>query len=121
MKLILPSQQRDECVSVFPTGQARKTWASFRATSLAQLIVSDTRIMRRKTCPRPLEGWKEYSGDCRVTADLGHVSERLMRVFRREDARASLRISLKSEGARGLPSRSSQASRHEMDSGDRIN
>ena len=102
------------------SGQAGGTGQLLLITSLAEMIVSDTRIMRRKTCPRPLEGWKEYSGDCRVTADLGHVSERPMRVFRREDARASLRISLKSEGARGLPSRSSQASRHEMDSGDQI-
>jgi hypothetical protein len=102
MRLILPSQQMDEYVSVFPTGQAQKTWASFRATSLARLIVSDTRMMRRKTCPRRLEGWKKYSGHCRVTADLGHVSERPMRGSRVEGARASCvshwRVS-KSEGA----------------------
>jgi hypothetical protein len=59
--------------------------------------------------PRPVEDGNRYSSDCRMTAGSGHVSERPMRGFREEDARRSRR-------AGGLPSRSSQTSRHEMDS-----
>jgi hypothetical protein len=36
-----------------------------------------------------LEGRNRYLGDCRVTTDLGNVSEGPMRGFRLEEARAS--------------------------------